>query len=83
MSTLEAKVINGLGKGFGVYRRDHRFKKFSLAVCASKITAPSRDTDRCKTVFVKRICVVMIRNSAGDREGKLIPEMGLSKAESF
>jgi hypothetical protein len=66
MSTLEAKAINGLGKGFGVYRRDHRFKEFSLAVCASKITMTSRHTDCCKTVFVKRKRIVMIRHSAGE-----------------
>jgi hypothetical protein len=83
MSALEAKVTDGLGKGFGVYRRDHRFKKFSLAMCASKITAASRDTDRCKSVFVKRKCVVMIRNSAGDRKGKFIPKTGLSKPEGL
>jgi hypothetical protein len=43
----------------------------------------SRHADRCKTVFLERKGVVMIRNSARDRKGKFIPEMGLSKPEGL
>jgi hypothetical protein len=48
-------------------------------MCASKITTPSRDTDRWETVFVEGKCVVMVRNSPGDRKGKFIAEESLSK----
>jgi hypothetical protein len=52
-------------------------------VCASKIAAASRHTDRWKTVFVKRKGVVMIRNSVRDGKGEFIPETGLSKPKGF
>jgi hypothetical protein len=83
MSAIAAKVINHLEKGFGVFRRDHRFKEFSFAVGALKVATATRDTDCRETVLVERNRVVIIRNSARNRKGKLVPEMGSSKPEGF
>jgi hypothetical protein len=43
----------------------------------------SRHTDRCKTIFLKRKGVVMVRDCAGYGESKLVAETVFPNPESL
>jgi hypothetical protein len=80
---MEAESVCQPKKSLGVCRRDHRFEEFSFTVGALKIAMTPCHTDRCKTVFFEREVFVLVRNRTGNGKGEFIPEMGLSKSESF
>jgi hypothetical protein len=83
MSTIESEPVSHLEKGLRILCGDHRFKKFPVAVSASKITMASRDTDRRKAVLLEGKRVVMVGNSTRKGESEFIAETGLAKSKSF
>jgi hypothetical protein len=83
MSTIEVELIGDLGKSFRILRGNHRFKKLPFAMPASEVAMASGHANRCKSVFLIWESIVMVRNSAWNGEGELVPKMSLPNPESF
>jgi hypothetical protein len=72
-----------LEKAFRVISRNHRLKKFPLAMPASKGTVFSSHADGHKSVLLRGEVGMIIWDRTGDGKGKFITEMDFTNPEGF